>query len=242
MSVSVKLDTFSPHAWGWTSSGRSCCCGRCVFPTRVGVDLYARRMFAPAASFPHTRGGGPMGPALDRLMTAFSPHAWGWTVDVSGVKTKSDVFPTRVGVDRFHQSASRGKLCFPHTRGGGPGIPTRLAGLVMFSPHAWGWTTPPDEGRMVEIVFPTRVGVDHVRKTLIATGKPFSPHAWGWTYDACWRGNSATVFPTRVGVDLFGYAFATQCIGFPHTRGGGPEFHPLCAAGYKFSPHAWGWT
>ena len=91
----------------------------------------------------------------------------------------------------------------------------------MFSPHAWGWTRVAAANNRYSHVFPTRVGVDRLRKQLLSRqqrfphtrgGGPnqfslfrmirgFSPHAWGWTYPGIMIIGIHNVFPTRVGVD-----------------------------------------
>ena len=91
---------FSPHAWGWTSSARWLITAGSVFPTRVGVDLNTRMSARERISFPHTRGGGPTRHRVCAFLSAFSPHAWGWTDPIQGVTALRRVFPTRVGVDR----------------------------------------------------------------------------------------------------------------------------------------------
>ena len=192
-----------------------------VFPTRVGVDLSVPGTRAAPDRFPHTRGGGPVSRTPGHSLVEFSPHAWGWTYILWIRFWKPQVFPTRVGVDRqFPQSHLnqfvfptrvgvdlllrhflRLRLCFPHTRGGGPAaLPYRDYGIA-FSPHAWGWTAPTENKAIKELVFPTRVGVDlsdclhlssiprfpHTRGGGPAATQPitlspmFSPHAWGWT-------------------------------------------------------------
>ena len=51
----------------------------------------------------------------------------------------------------------------------------------------------------------------------------FSPHAWGWTVKELLEWKRNRVFPTRVGVDRRVLDPEPQCLGFPHTRGGGPH-------------------
>ena len=151
----------------------------------------------------------------------FSPHAWGWTFPTAIGGYHSNVFPTRVGVDRETNIGKNSMLRFPHTRGGGP-QQLRITSLhCKFSPHAWGWTVSETTEPPPAIVFPTRVGVDlqatpdeiqqrcfpHTRG-----GGPFyfrvqdgifqfSPHAWGWTATRATPIDRTGVFPTRVGVD-----------------------------------------
>ena len=94
---------------------------------------------------------------------------------------------------------------------------------VTFSPHAWGWTGSNDWGRVYDIVFPTRVGVDRLRKEANVEHVAFSPHAWGWTVERRGQRQPVIVFPTRVGVDRTPPTTNITITSFPHTRGGGPQ-------------------
>ena len=74
------------------------------------------------------------------MTSEFSPHAWGWTAGRERFFVLLAVFPTRVGVDRRPPRPSGTRWCFPHTRGGGPPKYDNSHDLLVFSPHAWGWT------------------------------------------------------------------------------------------------------
>jgi len=113
------------------------------------------------------------------------------------------------------------RVCFPHTRGGGPACRPAISPAYSFSPHAWGWTGDNPRRRVLAHVFPTRVGVDR---------SPSAPTCTG------------CVFPTRVGVDRTSLRGGFGTCSFPHTRGGGPQAAPEGPDATRFSPHAWGWT
>src|SRR5690606_25187526 len=91
---------YSPHAWGWTDAAERMGVNLKVFPTRVGVDRSGNSRAVEAGRIPHTRGGGPTPPFAGRFAAAYSPHAWGWTVEMNFGNPENSVFPTRVGVDR----------------------------------------------------------------------------------------------------------------------------------------------
>ena len=212
---------FSPHAWGWTYASWTSRIELHVFPTRVGVDRPVSTGANSRASFPHTRGGGPVSSPLYGMSAEFSPHAWGWTYCTKPVAASFNVFPTRVGVDPVGQRMLHGYVGFPHTRGGGPLPDSRYDPRLRF-PHTRGGGPPalPFAG-------------------MIST---FSPHAWGWTEAGAPFLAWLRVFPTRVGVDLDLPYLRPDQRGFPHTRGGGPNpMSPICPH-TRFSPHAWGWT
>ena len=69
---------------------------------------------------PHTRGDGPIFCLRRASGEKYSPHAWGWTAPVVEEKLDEQVFPTRVGMDRYEGSNGFATVCIPHTRGDGP--------------------------------------------------------------------------------------------------------------------------
>src|SRR5271165_6387908 len=104
---------------------------------------------------------------------------------------------------RWNRPAPILPRCSPHTRGDGPGITVWKNELMVFSPHAWGWSGHIGKHQNGTAVLPTRVGMvrnvgvtnitvprsPHTRgdgpanATSGATGAEFSPHAWGWSDD-----------------------------------------------------------
>ena len=186
----------------------------------MGVDRLLQSGSFCSHSFPHTRGGGPS--IKDNL-----------AID-------KEVFPTRVGVDRYGQDC-RGRQ-------------------LPFSPHAWGWTELGEHYGVSASVFPTRVGVDRNNTTthticwcfphtrgggpimvnFIRASFTFSPHAWGWTALICVRLPHGGVFPTRVGVDRHRQPGELLPCSFPHTRGGGPAAEVVKDSLIRRFPHTRG--
>ncbi len=154
--------SYSPHAWGWTGNaqGRPRLYG--VFPTRVGMDRDGSEFCHSDRSIPHTRGDGPPEEQLFPMLYAYSPHAWGWTVDVPRRPVRVIVFPTRVGMDRLRTGLRAVPSCIPHTRGDGPVLDFVRVVRLRYSPHAWGWTGLDCLMLKRLCVFPTRVGMDRV--------------------------------------------------------------------------------
>ncbi len=52
---------------------------------------------------------------------------------------------------------------FPHTRGDGPVLKSKIGDFGPFSPHTWGWTHNTLSHQRRRAVFPTHVGMDHKR-------------------------------------------------------------------------------
>ena len=153
-----------------------------VFPTRVGMDRLRRRQDGWTVRIPHTRGDGPAAMELLKGDFTYSPHAWGWTGMPETVRMNITVFPTRVGMDRLSQPVAKPKQEYsphawgwttygiqknttlesiPHTRGDGPPLRVTLMMNIPYSPHAWGWTNCFARLVFHQLVFPTRVGMDH---------------------------------------------------------------------------------
>ncbi len=234
----------SPRAWGWTVDRGRMGTGDHVFPTRVGVDRGVRRLRPGGPRVPHARGGGPARLLADPRNGGCSPRAWGWTVLVEEGKTATEVFPTRVGVDRARRRASavgrsvfptrvgvdRGErqlaaaeLRVPHARGGGPMYLLTALPSSSCSPRAWGWTAK-DRGDAP------------------ALSRACSPRAWGWTGIDVLRIHQVHVFPTRVGVDRGPRRRPCRLGRVPHARGGGPTQSDFILGLAMCSPRASGWT
>ncbi len=97
----ADLNEFSPPAWGWTVAARIGCSKAAVFLTRVGMDRYDDGKGYRRHGFPHPRGDGPKLLTESDLCLMFSPPAWGWTDMEIAYVYVSEVFPTRVGMDRL---------------------------------------------------------------------------------------------------------------------------------------------
>ena len=151
--------------------------------------------------FPHMRGDGPDAAAAAAMLTEFSPHAWGWSDKEEIHMSKTEVFPTCVGMVRRSSWASWASRRFPHMRGDGPAKPYRDLAREKFSPHSWGWSEAIAGDVLGRFVFPTCVGMVRVRVmrramcksfphmrgdgpeslSVARTRAMFSPHAWGWS-------------------------------------------------------------
>src|SRR5208337_2250158 len=78
----ATINWFSPHAWGWSEKAKPDAEGHLVLPTRVGMVRSCGCHRGSWRRSPHTRGDGPR--HAWRLMPpmSFSPHAWGWSVNM----------------------------------------------------------------------------------------------------------------------------------------------------------------
>ena len=108
----------SPRAWGCffpvVHAGRL----TAVFPTCVGVFLFAKHVIRRAIRLPHVRGGVSSSALMRKALRPSSPRAWGCFRWTRRIKKLFQVFPTCVGV--FLKSRYRdGHSCsLPHVRGG----------------------------------------------------------------------------------------------------------------------------
>ncbi len=253
---------FSPHARGWTGRVSEPIDGRQVFPARAGMDRLRSVSTWPQTRFPRTRGDGPSHTLSPSARRKFSPHARGWTELRQARGDYRPVFPARAGMDRSAARRCTRPSGFPRTRGDGPSLTMDERKVLLFSPHARGWTVGQAAPVYLHRVFPARAGMDRVvvrqrdkrggfprtrgdgpaRRLSTRVGARFSPHARGWTGHQRARPAGVQVFPARAGMDRRYRPRRTCPASFPRTRGDGPYRLPYSLAHPAFSPHARGWT
>ena len=175
----------------------------------------------------------------------------------------ANVFPTRVGVDRYPLHCPARLAPFSPHAWGWTAIGAQVSRREMaFSPHAWGWTALRQTCRLVSLcfphtrgggplnqcgdrrirsVFPTRVGVDRRRISRISSSAAFSPHAWGWTvFRHQLTPGEHTFSPHAWGWTALAALVSSWVFRFPHTRGGGPaKCHEPNSFTWRF-PHTRG--
>ncbi len=116
--VSQHQEVSSPHAWGCFPVNTTFSKGSSVFPTCVGVFLFASLALAVPSSLPHMRGGVSLLPDTIGCSNASSPHAWGCFSFYSLISTNKLVFPTCVGVFLTAYLENPLEWSLPHMRGG----------------------------------------------------------------------------------------------------------------------------
>ena len=176
-----------------------------------------------------------------------SPPAWGWPAAALMGSTKSEDFPTRVGMARIRCANPTLIEGFPHPRGDGPQKATTHCWIVAISPPAWGWPVSWRRRRAILRDFPTRVGMARValrnrsaysrfphprgdgprEATSPHKQPPISPPAWGWPAHRFPETSLFFDFPTRVGMARFSKRHQQFRFRFPHPRGDGPPRHGL---------------
>ena len=236
------VPVYSPHAWGWSGYFRRVQHTPIVFPTCVGMVRRPQRGPECRRGIPHMRGDGPTVKAANAMDSAYSPHAWGWSVNPENVILLSGVFPTCVGMVRSHTAMSAGGMGIPHMRGDGPGCGLAAMRSGMYSPHAWGWSGCFLSAHYWRTVFPTCVGMVRAQtpNATTTTGFPhmrgdgpdvndwiivkdrYSPHAWGWSASRRIASSGSNVFPTSVGMVRWACLTRPPGRGIPHMRGDGP--------------------
>ena len=93
--------------------------------------------------------------------------------------------------------------------------------MLMFPPHARGWTLCPASTRNCSTVSPARAGMDPCARL---------------------AGRRSLGFPARAGMDPCGVLHYISIWGFPRTRGDGPLRSVQARGVRRFPPHARGWT
>ena len=111
---------YSPRTWGWTGMLLPLRLPRRVFPTHVGMDPPTPPRASSSLRIPHARGDGPILGEGQGFNAMYSPRTWGWTGFGADTLGGTGVFPTHVGMDRWHSRACAGSSRIPHARGDGP--------------------------------------------------------------------------------------------------------------------------
>ena len=186
-----------------------------VFPFSASGDFSIRRL-------PHARGGVSTSLTVPESLLKSSPRTWGCFPMVPRCAEVRDVFPTHVGVFLrcLHSASERPRL--PHARGGVSAELRRLARENRSSPRTWGCFKGMGVADIIDVVFPTHVGVflavgldrvgdmclPHARggvslkQSEQAQPSESSPRTWGCFWPRCRTERHGLVFPTHVGVFL----------------------------------------
>ena len=197
----VRIQLFSPQAWGCTESRRSHGGDSQVFPTGVGV--YRSHVLAAITEtrFPHRRGGVPLARPGCHHGNPFSPQAWGCTDSPSETLVRHDGFPTGVGCTASIAYNEVVDSVFPTGVGCTVDVTIHSNGDIV-SPQAWGCTGECLAPACSKRVFPTGVGVYRLERPASARPTRF-PHRRGGCTGA---DRPRALCPVR----------------FPHRRGGVP--------------------
>ena len=155
-------NNLSPHAWGWSFRVRLYRQWVQLVPTRVGMipvfedplpylkacphthgdDPDSVRYDYEKEPCPHTRGDDPSSGISTPEKRFLSPHAWGWSYEISPELQTRYLVPTRVGMILQLRIQSRKLPPCPHTRGDDPNPMIKCIPCGVLSPHAWGWSSP----------------------------------------------------------------------------------------------------
>ena len=170
------------------------------------------------------------------------------------------VFPTCVGVFLRPFPVLPSLLGLPHVCGGVSLTNPRWAVVLSSSPRVWGCFYDGDHFNILEVVFPTCVGVfpypqagqqafsslPHVcggvscfLSLLISTARS-SPRVWGCFLFQGMEGEGFNVFPTCVGVFLSLITARTRSTCLPHVCGGVSLMLLVILLPLSSSPRVWG--
>ena len=138
--------------------------------------------------------------------------------------TYGKVFPTGVGVYRVSTSPTSALDRFPHRRGGVTAILDTEVGQRAVFPTGVGVYRYRLDGNAIRRSFPHRRGGVPYKARTITVISSFSPQAWGCTGEALAHLASMPVFPTGVGVYRGTLQGTRKSRGFPHRRGGVPQY------------------
>src|SRR5690606_38927780 len=252
----------SPHARGWSRTGRRARPRSRLLPARAGTVPRRPRGSPARTAAPRTRGDGP--PTWRRLPRPWdcSPHARGWSLRQHLLTGLLHLLPARAGMVP-RRRARRGRRCAaPRTRGDGPGQFPCLAGLLVCSPHARGWSPRAPSTPTSSTLLPARAGMVPMWPAGTRWPRPgprtrgdgpstrprpprtptCSPHARGWSRAGPLRGRGPALLPARAGMVPPARSPCRRSPTAPRTRGDGPFGHMVCVPGDVCSPHARGWS
>ena len=142
--VSIRRPCFvsgegsSPRAWGCFFLIMKLGNKLGVFPTCVGVFLWAYRDSVYSDSLPHVRGGVSITAAVGTRPHTSSPRAWGCFYVRACILIEAKVFPTCVGVFLSEGGPGFSRRRLPHVRGGVSEKVFRVVFRTASSPRAWG--------------------------------------------------------------------------------------------------------
>ena len=108
----------SPRPWGCFYVFSTDLVRRTVFPTPVGVFLFATAPALPLRRLPHARGGVSEQAVIRWMLETSSPRPWGCFSAFGQYMQKTYVFPTPVGVFLRIFRLGTKKAGLPHARGG----------------------------------------------------------------------------------------------------------------------------
>ena len=250
----------SPRTWGCFHNTRAWDGHKKVFPTHVGVFLFAPSASSPETGLPHARGGvSELRRVLDSEDSS-SPRTWGCFHRLLDLPQRDQVFPTHVGVfpDDLRLCSCRGGL--PHARGGVSSFYGQFDLGLASSPRTWGCFSKRSSRLSTGRVFPTHVGVfllrhrsrrrgrclPHARGGVsprvqaARQGEGSSPRTWGCFFGKVFRTSFCLVFPTHVGVFLSALSCGSAWGCLPHARGGVSWQASFKSWLRKSSPRTWG--
>ena len=257
---SNKITLSSPRSWGCFTCWPRAFGTALVFPTLVGVFLWAFLWGWGVGSLPHARGGVSGIGSSYSMGVMSSPRSWGCFSISPSVMMSLSVFPTLVGVfpkGRFRPFTS---LSLPHARGGVSFFHLQQTRGGGSSPRSWGCFLFVFGIDTALIVFPTLVGVFRMSKLNGANPKSLpharggvsqrycpacapdasSPRSWGCFHLQQPRDGLHLVFPTLVGVFLPAPPQAGLGPGLPHARGGVSPASYSARQSISSSPRSWG--
>ena len=155
----VCIGWSSPRTWGCFLDICRFASVQMVFPTHVGVFLFAPSPTSGFFSLPHARGGVSCAEQALICFVWSSPRTWGCFYESQHNQPSHRVFPTHVGVFLISDHAASIPVRLPHARGGvsnGTGV---ILEINRSSPRTWGCFLEDRFYKERSEVFPTHVGV-----------------------------------------------------------------------------------
>ncbi len=215
-----------------------------------------------ARRFPRTRGDGP--PAADLVVSlgVVPPHPRGWSPAFHRQRVARRGSPAPAGMVPTSARSGHSLGWFPRTRGDGPQRGRHSPMMRMVPPHPRGWSpafavravqrrgSPAPAGMVPTPIrhksrgrgFPRTRGDGPDRARGPPSGAVVPPHPRGWSpyQPPAWA--RAWGSPAPAGMVPRWRSWSRFSLGFPRTRGDGPEAGGMAGDDYPVPPHPRGWS
>ena len=214
-------DRAPPHTRGWTRGDHLRGDDRFGSPAHAGMDPTSRTAQGWRWWLPRTRGDGPPGLDVARILREAPPHTrgwtfWSWAIPVAGMGS-----PAHAGMDPAARRVTGDHHGLPRTRGDGPVADDVQIDTVGAPPHTRGWT-PLAKAAEVDLPgSPAHAGMDPTLRAAKDLGRRLPrtrgdgpddgpippeevlapPHTRGWTSSGVRKSPRPYGSPAHAGMD-----------------------------------------
>ena len=210
-----------PRTWEWLDVLSEIRAPQCVCPTHVGMTRRFRRKRWLGICLSHARGNVSDGSLKPKYLLKFVPRTWECVAFAESAQNFWEVCPTRVGMCRSNYTVIRPYNGLSHAGGNVSKDYLEYSRRIRFIPHLWEWVVRRLAQEILDLVYPTRVGMNRLARNSI------------------WKDQ---VYPTRAGVSRVVVRQLKWHDYLSNTRGNDLIIVIFYNRNYLFIPHAWEWV